>query len=43
MNAQGLDGGPYARYLWVYIVAPTLGGLTSSLFMRFVHIPNLHK
>ena len=44
MNNNGDPNGPrYARYLWVYILAPILGGLASSLFMRFVHIPNLHK
>lgn len=43
VNATVGDGWKYARYLWVYIIAPTFGGLASSLFMRFVHIPNLHK
>lgn len=43
MNAQGRDGSKYARFLWVYITAPTLGGVASSLFMKYVHIPNLHK
>lgn len=43
-SSQGIENASaYARYLWVYILAPTLGGLASSLFMRFVHIPNLHK
>jgi len=44
MKSQGVeDASRYARYLWVYILAPTLGGLASSLFMRYIHIPNLHK
>jgi glycerol uptake facilitator-like aquaporin len=44
MKSQGVEEAHrYARFLWVYIIAPTLGGLASSLFMRFVHIPNLHK
>jgi glycerol uptake facilitator-like aquaporin len=43
VNSQGGDGAPYARYLWVYILAPILGGLAASAFMRFVHLPNLHS
>lgn len=43
LNSKGLMGDPYARYLWVYIFAPLLGGLASAAFMRFIHIPNLHK
>ena len=30
MSSQGYDAWPYARYLWIYIIAPTLGGLASS-------------
>ena len=43
VNSNGGGGVAYARYLWVYILAPTLGGICSSLFMKYVHLPNLHK
>ena len=42
INANGGEGGEYARYLWCYIFGPSLGGLAASLFMRFVHKPNIH-
>ena len=43
MNALGYEGHRYARYLWVYLLAPTLGGVASSMFMKYIHLPNLHK
>lgn len=43
INAQGGDGGEYAGYLWAYIFGPGLGGLAASLFIRFVHKPNIHE
>ena len=43
MSSQGYEAAPYARYLWVYLIAPSLGGVAASLFMKFIHIPNLHK
>ena len=42
MNSLGIDGKVYQHYLWLYIGAPFLGGIVASLFMRFVHNPNLH-
>ncbi len=41
MNSLGYDGKIYQRYLWIYIASPFLGGIIASLFMRFVHNPNL--
>ena len=43
MSSQGYEGAPYARYLWVYIIAPSLGGVASAMFMKYIHLPNLHK
>jgi len=41
MNSLGFEGKIYQRYLWIYITSPFLGGIIASLFMRFVHNPNL--
>ena len=41
MNSLGFEGKIYQRYLWIYIASPFLGGIIASLFMRFVHNPNL--
>jgi hypothetical protein len=41
MNSLGIDGKIYQRYLWIYCSAPLLGAIVASLFMRFVHNPNL--
>lgn len=41
MNSLGFDGKVYQRYLWLYVFAPFAGGIVASLFMRFVHNPNL--
>ena len=41
MNSLGIEGKIYQRYLWIYCCSPFLGGIVASLFMRFVHNPNL--
>jgi hypothetical protein len=41
MNSLGFEGKVYQHYLWLYIAAPLLGGIVASIFMRFVHNPNL--
>ena len=41
MNSLGYEGKIYQRYMWIYITSPLLGGLVASLFVRFVHNPNL--
>jgi glycerol uptake facilitator-like aquaporin len=41
INSLGFDGKIYQKYLWLYIFAPFTGGIVASLFMRFVHNPNL--
>jgi glycerol uptake facilitator-like aquaporin len=41
MNSLGIEGKIYQRYLWIYCCSPLLGGIVASLFMRFVHNPNL--
>jgi glycerol uptake facilitator-like aquaporin len=39
--AQGQEGAPYARFLWVYLVAPSLGGFASAMFNKYIHLPNI--
>ena len=29
------------RYLWVYLIAPSLGGFASAMFNKYVHLPNI--
>ena len=41
MNSLGFDGKIYQKYLLLCIFAPLLGVIVASLFMRFVHNPNL--
>jgi hypothetical protein len=41
MNSLGVEGKIYQRYMWIYVCSPFLGGIVASLFMRFVHNPNL--
>eukprot|EP00347_Sterkiella_histriomuscorum_P007833 403347391 len=43
MNSLGADGSVYSKYLYVYMAAPMLGGIAASQFMRYVHLPNLHR
>ena len=38
-NHHGLKGYMWARYLWVYMTAPTLGGIGAAVFMKYVHLP----
>ena len=42
VSAQGQDGIPYARYLWVYLIAPSLGGFASAMFNKHVHLKNIN-
>ena len=32
----------YARFLWVYLVAPSLGGFASAMFNKYIHLPNIN-
>ena len=41
VSSSGQEGSPYARYLWVYLIAPSLGGFASAMFNKFVHLPNI--
>ena len=41
MNSLGFEGRIYQRYMTLYIFAPLAGGIAASMFMRFVHNPNL--
>jgi glycerol uptake facilitator-like aquaporin len=41
MNSLGVEGKVYQKYMWIYCTSPFLGGIIASLFMRFVHNPNL--
>ncbi len=41
VSSQGQDGLVYARYLWVYLIAPSLGGFASAMFNKFIHLPNI--
>lgn len=41
MNSLGVEGKVYQKYMWIYCTSPFLGSITASLFMRFVHNPNL--
>jgi glycerol uptake facilitator-like aquaporin len=41
LSSQGEEGHAYARYLWVYLIAPCLGGFASAMFNKYVHLPNI--
>ncbi len=41
MASFGQDGTPYARFLWIYLIAPSLGGFASAMFNKYVHLPNI--
>jgi glycerol uptake facilitator-like aquaporin len=41
VSAQGQEGTPYMRFLWIYLIAPSLGGFASAMFNKFVHLPNI--
>ena len=41
VSSQGQDGIVYARYLWVYLIAPSLGGFASAMFNKYIHLPNI--
>jgi glycerol uptake facilitator-like aquaporin len=40
-KANGMAALPMGRYWWVYIFAPTLGGVFAAFFIKFIHLPNL--
>jgi hypothetical protein len=42
MNSLGIDGKIYQRYLWIYIVAPLLGGIMAAMFVRYFHLKALN-
>ena len=39
--AQGQESAVYARFLWVYLIAPSLGGFASAMFNKYIHLPNI--
>jgi len=41
VSSLGQDSGPFARYLWVYLIAPSLGGFASAMFNKYIHLPNI--
>jgi glycerol uptake facilitator-like aquaporin len=41
VSYDGTDGSPYSRYLWVYLIAPSLGGFASAMFNKYVHLPHI--
>lgn len=41
VSSQGQDGLVYFRYLWVYLIAPSLGGVASAMFNKYYHLENI--